>query len=422
MKILWITNITFPEALCLLKGKGNLKGTGGWLIGSAKQLSHQPGVKLIVASISPEVNSLTRIEGDQIVYYLLPYGKGNKKLNSEYDTYWKEIKQTEQPSVIHLHGTEYTHGLSYINACGSDGVCVSLQGVIGVIAKYSLGGLTYGQILASTTISSFFSKGLFSDQRAMIKQALVEEQILCRVNHISGRTTFDRDYLWSINPKATYYHCNETLRDTFYNAPRWDYYMCAPQTIFLSQAASAIKGLHIVLQALPIVLKHYPDTKVRIAGLNITSCDTLSKRLKIKDYGLFIRRLIKKNNLQECVVFLGQLDENEIKKEYLNANLFICPSIIENSPNSLAEAQILGVPCLASYAGGIPDMMRGDEEHLYRFDDHYALAHRIVNVFEKEENIDTDKMREIALRRHDPQKNLVSLMGMYESILNCNKE
>lgn len=67
-----------------------------------------------------------------------------------------------------------------------------------------------------------------------------------------------------------------------------------------------------------------------------------------------------------------------MKQEYLNANVFICPSSLENSPNSLGEAQILGTPCLASYVGGIPDMMFGNEGYLYRFEEIEMLAERFV--------------------------------------------
>ena len=35
MKILWITNILFPEAEQLLNGAGELKATGGWMLGAA---------------------------------------------------------------------------------------------------------------------------------------------------------------------------------------------------------------------------------------------------------------------------------------------------------------------------------------------------------------------------------------------------
>ena len=44
MNVLWITNITFPEAQALLTGKGSLTASGGWLLGAAGALVDQPDV------------------------------------------------------------------------------------------------------------------------------------------------------------------------------------------------------------------------------------------------------------------------------------------------------------------------------------------------------------------------------------------
>lgn len=63
-------------------------------------------------------------------------------------------------------------------------------------------------------------------------------------------------------------------------------------------------------------------------------------------------------------------------KRYLLSNVFICPSTIENSPNSLCEAQLLGVPHIASYVGGTADLMKGNEECLYRFEETEMLAEK----------------------------------------------
>lgn len=57
MKILWITNILFPEPQAKLTGDGEIKGGGGWMTASAEFLAHSEGVSLIVATVSPLVES-----------------------------------------------------------------------------------------------------------------------------------------------------------------------------------------------------------------------------------------------------------------------------------------------------------------------------------------------------------------------------
>lgn len=416
MNVLWITNITFPEAQALLTGKGSLTASGGWLLGAAGALVDQPDVELTIASLSPLVNKLTFLKGEKISYYVLPYGKGNHKRNKNYGSLWKQVRDAVTPDVVHLHGTEYTQGLAYVEACGSQNVCVSIQGLVSVYSRYYYCGFSRTEIHLATTPASIVRGGILSGYRDFVRRGECEKELLRKVNHIIGRTSWDHSHAWAINPKAQYHHGGETLRAEFYSGEIWNYEKCIPHSIFLSQGGVPLKGLQQVLRALPLVLRHYPDTIIRIAGKDISSLNNLRDYLLFSDYGKLIRKIIKKNNLQEHVRFLGYLDGEKMRKEYLQSNIFICPSSIENSPNSLGEAQLLGVPVLASYVGGSMDMMRGDEEHLYRYEETEMLAHKIVRLFDCKDRINTDKMREEALKRHDPQNNLKELIELYRKI------
>ena len=90
MKVLWITNIVFPEADRLLSGAGELKCSGGWMLGAAGALVESGDVSLYVAAVSTSVKSLTRLVGEKITYYILPAGKGNTDYNLEYCPYCGE--------------------------------------------------------------------------------------------------------------------------------------------------------------------------------------------------------------------------------------------------------------------------------------------------------------------------------------------
>lgn len=386
------------------------------MIGSAYRLIQQEGIKLTVASLSSLVNEITFLKGESIDYYIIPYGKGNKRVNHSYEPLWKEVKEKVKPDVVHIHGTEYTHGLAYIEACGTENVCISIQGLVSAYYYYYYYGLTSLQIIKSVTPASIINGGIWGGLRDFIRRGECEKEVIKRVNHIIGRTSWDRDRTWAINPEATYHYCGETLREEFYSTERWSYNKCTPHSIFISQAWMPLKGLHQVLRAMPLVLRHFPDTKIRVAGGDVTRGHGWLNSLKISDYGNIIRKLIKKNGLYNKVVFAGNLDAKAMRDEYLRSNVFICPSAIENSPNSLGEAQVLGVPVLASYAGGTPDMMKGDEEHLYRFEEIEMLAHKIVKIFEQEGAIDTALMQSNALKRHDPAQNVLDLVGIYEAI------
>jgi len=48
--------------------------------------------------------------------------------------------------------------------------------------------------------------------------------------------------------------------------------------------------------------------------------------------------------------------------KYLRSGLYVCCSANENSPNSLGEAMLLGMPCVAANVGGIPDLFHGETD------------------------------------------------------------
>ena len=205
------------------------------------------------------------------------------------------------------------------------------------------------------------------------------------------------------------------MRKEFYDGSSWEYEKCEKHTIFISQASYPIKGLHQLLKATPLILRDFPDTKILIAGHDITKVSTFVDRIKLTGYGKIIRKMIKKYHLEKHVDFLGPLNAEEMKKTYLKCNVFICPSSIENSPNSLGEAQILGVPCIASYVGGIPDMMKGCEENMYRFEEVEMLAEKVCIVFRnKAKQIN---MQCKAKNRHDKLINGKALYDIYKSII-----
>lgn len=415
MNILWITNILFPEASAKFTGQNELKATGGWLLGAARMLEQVEGINLSVAAVSPLVRKLEVVKGEKITYYVLPYGKGNQAYNKDYEPLWREVKAIAKPDVVHLHGTEYTHGLAYIQACGSDNMVVSIQGMKSAYYYYYYYGLTKWNIYSHLTLRDAIKGSIVKEQNNFKSQGEYEKEIIRSVKHIIGRTSWDRANTWAINPNAKYHFCNETLRSEFYDESRWNYDSCRKHTIFLSQASYPIKGLHQVLNALPIVLQHYPDTQVRIAGNDITNTKGLRNRLRFTGYGSIIKSLIKKHHLNEHITFTGALTAQEMKQEYINCNVFVCPSTIENSPNSLGEAQILGTPVIASYVGGIPDMMKGDEEHLYRFEEVNMLAEKICRLFaDEDKQVD---MVEVAKLRHNQEENAKALISIYNEVV-----
>lgn len=420
MKVLWITNILLPEVTDIL-GNGNvLKGSGGWLIGAATALLRTGQVELYVAAPSSLVDDLKIVKGNKITYYVIPKSPKQFKYWNKYETYWKQIKEELNPDIVHIHGTEFPHGLAYIRACGSKNVVASIQGMTSVYWKHYTDGLSFGAILKHINpVELLMGNSLWQVQKKLKTVGYYEEECISSIKHIIGRTIWDFSHTWAINPSIQYHFCNETLREPFY-CDMWSYEKCRKHTIFVTQAKNSIKGFHQLLLGLPLIVREFPDTVVRVPGSFSLSCTSFKQRLLESGYARYLRYLIKKNNLQKHIKFLGALSAEEMKDELLKANVFLSPSAIENSPNSVGEAQILGTPCISSNVGGVCSMIQhGVSGFLYRFEEIEMMARYVCDIFSCRIDVKSlsHQERKQAMARHDKIENSKTLISIYNAIL-----
>lgn len=417
MKILWITHSPFPEVA--KRFNVNHKASG-WVHSSAHALINDfIDIDLAVASFYNE-DELTEIKINNVTHYLIPDKASKDAENAVYDHFWKKIKIQFNPDLVHIHGTERIHCYSYVRACGTKNVVVSIQGIVSEIEKHYLGGIRKKDLLKSTTLRDLIKMDtIFSQQKDLRRYSKFEKMLIQNVHHVIGRTTWDKYHIWSVNPNAKYHLCNESLRPSFYNN-QWNIDKCEKHSIFISQAYYPLKGFHKLLMALPIVLRHFPNTKVYVAGNNYFS----NRGIKINGFGRYINKLVIKYNLLDHIFFTGVLSEESMCQRFLDSHIFVSSSCIENSPNSVGEAQLLGVPCITSYVGGTPDMVEhGETGFLYRFEEVEMLAAYICLLFTDNKlaiNI-SEKSKVSAVKRHDKKINANTLYEIYLKIIGENK-
>lgn len=392
MKLLWIVNIILPDVCKALHLPVN--PYGGWLVGLSAQLKTYSDIDLHIVSVSNTHAGFSK-EISGINYHI---ADNSAKA-------WQALRQQIQPDVVHIHGTEYDYGLQYIRANGADKVVFSIQGLVSVYERYYLAGLSTWDIVGNISFRDIVrADNLYQAQKKFKQRGNLEKEYFEKCQHVIGRTDWDKAHALAYNPNIKYYYGGEILREGFYVVEAWKYEDSIPHTIFLSQASYPIKGLHQVIKALPYLVKDYPNIKVKIAGQNILSNQSWKHRLKRGGYAKYISRLIRKLKLSEHIEFLGNLSEEAMIQEYRKANVFVCPSAIENSPNSLAEAQMVGVPVVASFVGGIPNMLsHGETGWLYRFEEVEMLAYYLKQVFDHPQALEeiTTNSRKVARERHD---------------------
>jgi glycosyltransferase involved in cell wall biosynthesis len=417
MNVLWISNTVFPapsKALGLPEPV-----VGGWMYGLASQLKTSPGIKLAVAAIysGPEIKTL---DIDAIRYYLLP-AKLIPGYQKTLEPLWQRVCDDFKPDVVHIHGTEFAHGLACLRARPDLTYVVSIQGLVSVCARYYMGGIGCGEVLRNITLRDILRRDtLFRARNKFQKRGLVESEYFREIHHFIGRTSWDHAHAMAMSPGVSYHFCNESLRDAFYDASKWNIAAKRDRTIFLSQAYYPLKGAHQVVRAAALLRRDFPDIKIRIAGESIINNDTLAQKLRLSGYGKFLLKIINNSNLRDNVTFLGWLDEKQMIAEYQNAHVFVCPSSIENSPNSLGEAQLIGAPCVAAFVGGIPDMIdHGQSGLLYGFEEVEMLAENLRKIF-----TDDELSRRLSLaginaagKRHNRTQNLNCLIKIYDSLM-----
>ena len=83
----------------------------------------------------------------QIVYYVIPFCGSTHK--SIYEEYWLQVRSSVCPDVVHIHGTECFYGYSYIKACGSHNVVISIQGMLSGYYPYYCSGMSFKNIICN---------------------------------------------------------------------------------------------------------------------------------------------------------------------------------------------------------------------------------------------------------------------------------
>lgn len=418
MKVLWICGLIFPEVARKLNIKSSY--AGGWLIGLSKGLVSNNNVELSICVPTNLVTDITKCELNGVKHYLVPSKDAflddqNYDLNLKF----KKIKEMVKPDIVHAFGSEFAFSKIALKVFGSNCTVISIQGMPSVYAKHYYANLPNKIVKSKTIIDIITGNSIIRGKKDYIKRGEVEKKIIKDSKYIIGRTDWDEACVSQINSDAVYFHCNESLRDIFY-LKEWDIHKCERHTIFMSQGNYPIKGLHMVLESLSILKLRFPKVKLNIAGIDIGKYGHGINKIKRGAYVKYIHYLIFKYKLERNVSFLGMLDEEKMCDNLLKSNVYVCPSSIENSPNSLGEAMLLGVPSIASFVGGIPSMISHEKEgFLYQFDAPYMLAHYISKIFNQDElalKISTEGRKRAQLT-HDRKTNSKTLIDAYSAIL-----
>lgn len=415
MKILWLCNVPTIRIQNYIGEKA--QNFGGWLSGASEQLLKDPNIELGIV-FPYRGKKIYKGKVGQLSFYSFNKNQNNCIYDSNLENVFFEIIQEFKPDVLHIWGTEYPHSLAMAKTFDSDRTIVSIQGLCSVYANHYMACLPPNALRYITIRDIIRNDTLYKQQDKFRIRGNFEKETLKLVSNVIGRTNWDRICSKQINYKLNYYFCNETLREIFYkNQGQWNVKACEKNSIFLSQGNYPIKGFHFVIEALRLLVKKYPDAKVFITGENLFNISSL----RINGYQLYLKRKIEEYDIKGNIIFLGNLTAKEMCQAYLRSNVFVCPSSIENSSNSIGEAMLLGMPVICSYVGGSMDLIEHRKEGLlYPLDEPYILANYIEKVFENSERatvmgVNAYKRAKIT---HDKDRNCDRLKEIYIKVFN----
>ena len=338
------------------------------------------------------------------VYNKLIYATENIEINS----YIKKVVDDFNPDIIQTFGTENPFGLIIPHL--NKPVIMHIQGFLLVGERKYFTGISRCEQFRYTSLKDLLiMRGSYNGFFTFRKRAKIEEKVIASCNYFMGRTDFDKRIISLLSPKSTYYHCEEFIRKEFFEK-QWNFPLRNEIKCISILNGTTYKGIDLLVESSMILKKHTKFTfRFKVCGVSLN--DEFVKILKKK---------YKKMASFENIEFLGKLTAAEIVTQLCDSNFYVHPSYMENSPNSICEAMVLGMPIVATNVGGLDSLITDKIEGLLvQEGDPYSFAATIVELTNnyKYAELLGKNAREKAIIRHNPKEIGMRLLDIYHRVL-----
>ena len=322
-----------------------------------------------------------------------------------------QIIDRVKPDLIHIHGTENAFG-TILDSVDVSVIC-SLQGILSPYS-YRTGGDAHHELHAKPgrinygLKSLLFEKGLMHQYRIMQLMAQRETRYIRNIKFFMGRTDWDRRVSSVMSPGSRYFKGDEIMRDIFYQKEWKPVIHNGKWIVHTTLSDHPMKGFRTIADAILILENAGLSVEWRIAGISEGSS-------VVRVY----RKELGKKYPAGSIKLLGRITADTLADKMMEAHVFVLPSYMENSPNSLCEAMLMGMPCIATNSGGIPSLIEDAKDGiLVQTRDPWALSGALMEIFNDiPSSIEKGRSaRRRALYRHDPQRIVDQVVSAYRSI------
>ena len=409
MRILHFQNI--PLSIDEIRSGGQEMNTsGGWMAAILGRMLKETDFKFACAAFGG-TKTVQISRDDRIDCFIIPKGKHDSGSPLERSLRMcRDLVNEWKPDLIHINGTEGPYGLLTARGLVKCPTVISLQGLLGPCSEWY-------HYFGNRSLSDVIRMHRWLEIPAMRghcwaywnirKRAKREREIIRGNRFFMGRTAWDCAYLRAINPSAAYYQEERMLREAFWYK-RWCLDESRRHRIIFTNVGHPRKGTEILLDAVKLLKHDYPGIQAAFAG-------TISRR---SGYGRYIRRRI--DELGDATIELGPLNAGQMADELAKSHIFVSPSYIDNSPNAVCEAQLVGMPVVSTYTGGVPSLIEDGVTGLFfPTGDAPMLAARLREVFEDDGLAVRlgSQAQNVACKRHNSNSIVQQVLKIYEDVL-----
>lgn len=321
----------------------------------------------------------------------------------------RKVIELYQPDVIHVFGNEWPYGL--LAQYTDIPLVIHIQGSIipydNALYPPRYNGYTMVKAAGMNLRKDWHRYCGYNKAKSRLD---MEKRIWQCVHHYMGRTSWDRALVNMLTKNSTYHHVEEALRPQFLHSEKlWKVPSATNKLTLLSTGCSSFwKGIDVMLKTAHVLKEAGVDFEWNVAG---GLPDELREIVESKE-----KLRYADNNIR----FLGFCSPERLIGEMCQSAMYVHTAYIENSPNSICEAQMIGMPIVSTMVGGIATLVRnGVDGDLLPANDPWQLANAIVELAKDKERMKTYSVnsRQHALERHNPDNILRQLLGCYKDLV-----
>lgn len=111
-----------------------------------------------------------------------------------------------------------------------------------------------------------------------------------------------------------------------------------------------------------------------------------------------VEELLEKEKVNAQIIYLSDVASSNGSSNsfWTLIDYLLVPSVMDNSPNVIHEAKILGIPVIATNVGGIGELLNSQYDYSVKLNENtqYALVEIIKRIFSEKPTIDSKKIME----------------------------